>query len=117
MSSRQMFSDTIASGAAASTGVNLGGGSWTQIQIQVGTMSTSAALSIGNSVDNGTTFYNLFHAPINSSTVSTNQYFIGSSVGTNGGTVALGYGGYMHLKITATGVVSGGVSFKIICSD
>ena len=112
----QIFTDTIASGASTSGGINLTRG-YRQIHVQVGTMSTQAAISVQGSSDSGSTFYNVFHPSINSATVGTPQVIIASGVGTNGGVTPLPVGGIPHVRFIATAVVSGGVAFKIICSD
>jgi hypothetical protein len=83
------FSDSIASGASTSGGFSVGGRVMDWAVVQVGTMSTAAAISLQQSLDNGSTWYNVFHMTAQSSTVSTPQVFIASGVGTNGGTTTL----------------------------
>lgn len=114
---RQVFSFTIASGASTSNNVDLGAKGWKVVQVQVGTMSTAAAISAQNSVDGGTTFYNVFHPTIASSTVGTPQVFIASGVGTNGGIAQIPAAGLNNLRFIASAVVSGGVAIKVICSE
>jgi hypothetical protein len=113
---KSVFSDTIASGASTSAGINLAR-SWNTIMVQVGTMSTAAAVGVQNSVDSGVTWYNVFHEVQNSSTVGAPQLYIPSGVGTNGGSVGLPLNQLMQVRFVATAVVSGGVGFKIICGD
>jgi hypothetical protein len=110
-----VFTDTIASGASTSGGIDFGGG-WSNIVVQVGSMSTAAAISVQHSSDGGTTYYNLFHPSIASATVGTPQYFIASGVGTNGGVVPI-FGGLDRVRFLASAVVSGGVAIKVICSN
>jgi hypothetical protein len=114
---RQVFSFTIASGASTSQNVDLGGGAWKIVSVQVGTMSTAAAIGVQNSVDGGTTFYNVFHPTIASSTVGTPQVFIASGVGTNGGIAQVPLAGMNNVRFLASAVVSGGVAIKVICSE
>lgn len=111
-----VFSTTIASGASTSGGISLAR-AWNKIFVQVGTMSTAAAISVQVSPDTGTTWYDLFHSTVQSATVATPKVFIASGVGTNGGTTPLPAGGLNYVRFLATAVVSGGVAFKLICSD
>lgn len=111
-----VFSDVIASGAATSTGVNLGNEGWSTIAVSVSTMSTGAAIGVNNSLDSGTTWQPVFHKSIQSSTVATPQLFIASGVGTNGGVTQLPVVPYTRIQFVATAVVSGGVIFKVICA-
>lgn len=113
----RVFTDTIASGSSTSAGIALGASPFLKMAVQVGTMSTAAAISVQNSVDGGTTYYNVFHSTIASSTVGTPQVFIASGVGTNGGVAFLPNGGLNHIRLITSDVVSGGVVFKVICSD
>lgn len=83
--------------------------------LEVSTMSTAAAIGLQHS-SNGTTWYNVFHPTIQSATVATPQMFIGSGVGTGGGTVVFPITGFKQVRFVATGVVSGGVQFRAICS-
>jgi hypothetical protein len=112
------FSVVIASGASTSSGFALGGRPWARIGVQVGTMSTAAAIGIQNSVDGGTTYFNVFHPTVQSATVATPQLYIASGVGTNGGYCSLPPGtNLQNARFIATAVVSGGVSFNVLCSD
>jgi hypothetical protein len=117
MSRRQVFSFTIASGAATSDAVALGATAWKYVDVQVGTMSTAAAISIQSSLDGGSTFYNVFHPTIQSATVATPQVFIASGVGTNGGICQVPGAGLNHLRFVASAVVSGGVAIKVVCAE
>lgn len=85
--------------------------------VQVGTMSTSAAITMQHAVEGSSTYYNLFNEPSNSATVGTALLTIASSVGTNGGTVFLPHTGLNNIRFITTGVVSGGVQFTVMCSD
>ena len=109
-----VLSDTIASGASTSAGIKLQNG-WSYINVCVGTMSTAAALQVQGSPDDGTTFYNAFQY-VASSTTQAAPIVIASNVGTNGGVIVLP-GGFNYLRFIASAVVSGGVTFKLVCSD
>lgn len=110
-----VFTDTVASGASTSGGIDLKK-AWSSISLQVPTMSTAASLSIQNSVDGGSTFYQVYTPQINTSTVGVYPLSIGSGIGTNGGTVILG-APLSYPRVVCSGVVLGGVIFKILCVD
>lgn len=114
---RQVIGFTIASGASTSDSQDLGAHGWKYVSVQVGTMSTAAAIAVQNSLDAGVTFYNVHHPTIQSATVATPQVFIASGVGTNGGIAQVPAAGLNHLRFVATAVVSGGVVIKVVCSD
>jgi hypothetical protein len=111
---KSVFPDVIASGASTSSGVNLLTG-YRNIQLQVPTFSTAAQLALQNSIDGGTTFYNVYQF-LNSSTVGANAFNIVSAVAAGGGVIRLP-DGLNHIRLVATGTVGNGVSFKVICSD
>ena len=117
MAQRQVFSVVIASGASTSTDVDLGGRGWMKVAVQLPTMSTGVAISVQNSIDAGSTFYNVFHPSVNSTTVATNKYVISALVGDNGGVVGIPADGLMRVRLVGGAVVSGGVAAKIICTD
>lgn len=110
-----VYTDTILSGASTSSGIHFNA-AFDDATVQITTMSTSAALNIQGSVDAGTTWWNVFHPTINSSTTATNLYTIASSVGTSGGIVPLPTTGFIRIRFLTTGVVSGGVGFKVVIS-
>lgn len=114
---RQVYSFTIASGASTSEAIDLGAHGWSYVNVQVGTMSTAAAIALQNSVDGGTSYYYVYHPTIQSATVATPQVFIASGVGTNGGICQIPVQGLNNIKFVATAVVSGGVAIKVIGSD
>ena len=104
----------IASGASTSSSVDL----LTHrdsIYVYVSTMSTQAAITVQDSHDGGTTFYNKF-VMVNSSTTQAIPVVIGSAVGTSGGMIQL-FGGGRYLRFIASAVVSGGVILKVVGND
>ena len=110
-----IFSDSVASGASTSNGVDLKK-AWSKIGIQVGTMSTSASFSFQNSVDNGTTFYNVYKPQENTLTSGIFPVSVSSGLGANGG-MALIDANFSYPRVVFTGVVSGGVDIKYLCID
>ena len=110
-----VFSDSIASGASTSVGVDLAR-AWKTVWLQIGTMSTGVNLNVHAKQASSDSYYTVYHPCINSSTVTTNSFVISSGVGTGGGMVALP-NGFQYMRFVGTGVVSGGVVFKVICSD
>lgn len=110
-----VFSASIASGATTSSGINLARG-WNNINVEVSTMSTAAVLNVFHSTDNGSTYYQVFNPQANTSTVANNALSIATGVGAGGGVVPLP-SGLKYVQFRTTAVVSGGVNFKVICSD
>ena len=108
-----IFSATMASGADSAS-VNLSK-SWGKVALQVGTMSTGVQLVQYASVDNSA-FYQVFTVVENTATVAANTFSVVATVGSNGGIVPL-VPGFQYIKMLGTGVVSGGVLFKFICSE
>ena len=111
------FSVVIASGASTSSGFSLGGSPFARMYVQVGTMSTAAAISVHNSRDDGSSYFNVFHPAVNSTSVQAYPLVIASAVGANGGAMFLPVAGLSKLRFVASDVVSGGVSFNVVCSD
>lgn len=112
----RVFSDSIASGASTSGGVDLVK-AWSKVGIQVGTMSTAVSLSIQNSADGGSTFYQVYAPTVNTATVGVFPLAITQSVGANGGYVVFDGVALSYPRVVGTGVVSGGVSIKYVCLD
>ena len=110
-----VFADSIASGASTSDGVDLKK-SWNKLGLQVGTMSTSASFSLQNSVDNGSTFYNVYTPMFNTATSGVLPLSVGSGVGANGGFVVIN-APLSYPRIVCTGVVDGGARFKFLGVD
>lgn len=104
----------IASGASTSSYADLGAHK-KDVFVYVGTMSTAAALTVQDSPDGGTTFYNKF-VFANSATTQANPVVIASGVGTGGGMIKLD-GGARCVRFIASAVVSGGVTFKVVGND
>jgi hypothetical protein len=111
-----VFSAQIASGASTSTGINLARG-WPNIAVQVSTMSTATVVNLYNSTDSGSTYYQVMTPVVNTTTVGVNALSIATGVATGGGLVQLPVYGLSYIQFRTTAVVSGGVNFKIICSD
>ena len=111
---RQVFTDSIASGAATSAGVSLQR-SWSQVGVAIVTMSTSAQIAVQMSPDGGTTFFPVFVGVPNTSSVQANALNIASGVAA-GGFISIPFAA-PHIRFVTTGVVSGGVSFKIVCQS
>lgn len=112
----RVFSDSIASGASTSAGVNLVK-AWSKVGIQISTMSTAASMNIQNSADGGTTFYYAYTGAVNTATSGAYPLAIASGVGTNGGYIILSDVALSYPRIVCTGVVSGGVQIKYVCLD
>lgn len=109
-----MATGSIASGASTSGGIDLKAYR-NDVFVYVGTMSTAAALTVQDSPDDGTTYYNKF-VMANSATTQANAIVIASGVGANGGMIHLA-GGARYVRFIASAVVSGGVQFKVVGND
>jgi hypothetical protein len=105
----------VASAASTSGEFDLSKRGWTNILLEIGTMSTAMNVTIWASTESGGTFRPVYHPTINSATVATNIYTI-TGAGTNGGIAPIPTG-FQFFKVVLTGVVSGGATFKAICSD
>lgn len=110
----KVFSGSIASGASTLTSVELGGKAWSRVYVDVGTMSTAAALDVFQSTD-GATFVPVFErvatAPVQYQTLT-----VASGVATSGGRVPLDVQG-PYVQFRASAVISGGCAIKVICVD
>ena len=104
---------TIASGASTSGGIDLQCHRGT-VFVYVGTMSTAAAITVQDSPNGGTSYYNMFQIA-NSAATQANAYNIASGVGANGGVVRID--GARYLRFIASAVVSGGVAFTVVAND
>lgn len=108
----KVFSGQVASGASTvSFALDK---AYTTVYAEVGTMSTAAAFSVYGST-NGTSWYAL-NERVNTSSVQYQAITIASGSVANGGVVPIPEG-LPHYQFRATAVVSGGVVFKLICSD
>lgn len=113
-----VFSGTIASGASTSGEINLGR-AWSQVYLNYGTMSTAMNMTVfaaSGSSGSGATYRVVYQPPINSATVACSVFTITSTVGVAGGIVPIP-SGFQYIKAVLTGVVSGGLSVSVICSD
>jgi len=110
------ISDTIASGASTSGGADLGERAWKRVYLEVGTMSTAAAISVWHKATASGTYYQLFSPTVNTLTSANYSYTVASQIGTNGGIIEIP-NGLRYMQIRASAVVSGGVAHKYICTD
>jgi hypothetical protein len=110
-----VYYGTIASGASTTSDIVLDR-SYKNVLLHVPTMSTGVNLKILGKAQSSDGYYVVYHPVMNSSTVGINEFVISSAVGSGGGIVPIP-NGLPFMKIMGTGVVSGGVIFKVICSD
>ncbi len=111
----QIFSTTgIVSGASTLT-IYTFAKAFSQFCIEIGTMSTAAAIDIYGSSD-GSTFRNVFERT-NTAPVQYQTLTVASNVGTVGGVVPISNFNYPYIQLRATAVVSGGVTVKMIGMD
>lgn len=108
---RVVFSGSIASGAST-VSFDLGGKSYSRVYVEVGTMSTAAALTVFGSND-GTSFYPIFER-VNTAPVQYQTLTVASS---NAGSIVPLDVPCNYVQFRASAVVSGGVSMALICVD
>lgn len=106
---------TMTSGASTTSDIVLDR-SWKNVMLHVPTMSTGVALKFQAKAQISDSYYNIYHPVMNSSTVGINPFVVSAVVGDGGGVVPIP-NGLPFMRIVGTGVVSGGVNFKIICTD
>ena len=109
------FYGSIASGASTSGEINLAR-AWKTVWLQTSSMSTAVNLNVHAAAASGASYFKVYHPAINSSTVAVNSFVISAGVADACGLVPLP-NGFQHIKLIGTGVISGGASFSIICSD
>ncbi len=105
----------IASGASTCTSIDLGLKGWQKVMVEVGTMSTAVNLDIYGSADN-VIFKQLFERVNTATAAQWQSFIISQTVGANGGVCVLETP-FPYLQFRGTAVVSGGVSFTLICAD
>lgn len=111
----KIINATIASGAVSSTSHDL---SWANnVYLVIHTFPTAFNITPLISINNGSTYFELHHEPINSATVATNQFVISAAVASGGGVVHLPKGNYNYFKVVAAGAVVNGASFDIVITD
>jgi hypothetical protein len=109
-------SDTLASAASTSSGIIFGGRSFKQVNYYVPSMSTAANMRVQGTVD-GTNYFNVFHPPINSSTVTVNPMVIPSGAVTGGAILQIPVAGLAGIRLVATDVVNNGLAMKVVAYD
>lgn len=105
------FTGTIASGATLSSEINLSK-SWTKVYLDPTGLASEVRVQAAAST--GGTFRQVYHPPINSSTVGNNIFKIASAV--SGGICEIP-AGLQFIKIEATAAVANGATFTIVCAD
>jgi hypothetical protein len=110
---KQVFSDTIASGASTSGGIQLGTKSYSQVYVRYVTMSTGAELTLQTSLD-GSTYFNVFER-VNTAPVQYQVVTVATGVSGTGVAPIPVPGTYV--RFVASAVVSGGVALSVITHD
>jgi len=108
----KVFSGAIVSGESTLTSVDTGK-LWKSVYVEIATMSTNVGFSVYGSSDN-TTFRPVYER-VNTNVVSYMTTIISALVGN--GIVKLPQLGFRYLQFRGSAVVSGGVSFNVICGD
>ena len=106
-----VFQTTIASAATLSSELDLGR-AWNRVYIDP--TGANSEVRMQAAATSGGTYRQVYHPPINSSTVGNNIFKIPSA--TSGGITEIP-GGFRFIKIEATAAVTNGNTFNLICSD
>lgn len=109
----QVFTCGIASGASTSSSIDLGTKSFSRMFVNAVTMSTGAAVTIYGAVDNAT-FYTV-QERVNTSSVQYQTVTIATT--TSGGWAQCEAPLFRYVRFITSAVVSGGVSFTVVCAD
>lgn len=108
----KVYSVTMASGATLSSELDLGGWGWYKVNVDV--TGAASEVRIQAAATREGTYRQVYHPPINSSTVGHNIYKIPSA--SSGGFAEIP-AGFQFIKIETTAAVSNGATFTVICSD
>lgn len=104
---------TMASAGTLTSQLDLGGRVWNSVYLRIPTMTSNSQVRIHGSVDNSQ--YSIIkHAPINSSTIGTNDYAI-ASASTNVWVPIPS--SFRYIKIETTATVDNGTAFTVLCAD
>jgi hypothetical protein len=107
------FPGTMASFSTSTGEIDLGH-SWSQVFLEIPTMTSNTQLHIKAAASSGGTYRRVRQPPLNSSTVGTNDFAIVSSA--TDCLVPIP-SGLRYIKVEATATVSFTASFNIICGD
>ncbi len=109
----QVWTCGIASGASTSSALDLGTKAYSLMAVNAVTMSTGAAVTVYGSVD-ATTYYAV-QERVNTATVQYQSVVIATT--TSGGWAINAAPPFRYVRFITSAVVSGGVSFTVVCSD
>lgn len=107
------FPVTMSSFSTLTPAVDLGN-AWGQLYLAVPTMTSNTDLFIQAAVTESGDYRRIKHPIVNTSTSSTNDYQISSSI-TN--RIVPIPGGFRYLKVEASLIVSFSPTFHVICGD
>jgi hypothetical protein len=108
----KVYPNSVASGASTVSFVL--DKAYSKIYADVGTMSTAAELSVWGAVYSGGSFHQVTDR-VKTATMQYQTLVIPTAVAANGGCFEVPV--YPSLQFRASAVVSGGVSFSLICVD
>jgi hypothetical protein len=106
-----VFTASVASGATASSAVDLGR-SWFANYLVVPSMTSNSQLHLKASETLDGTYRRVKHPPVNSATVAVNEFTILSA---NTGCIVPMPSGLRYVQVETTATVDGGCSFTILC--
>ncbi len=109
----QVYQCGIASGASTSNAIDLGERPMRQMAVGYVTMSTGAAVSVWGSVDNSS--FLRVHERVGTSSVQYQELAVATT--TSGAWAVTQAPPFRYVKFTTSAVVSGGVSFTVVCQE
>lgn len=107
-----VYSVQIASFGTSTSAITMGR-SWKFVYLEVPTMTSASALFIQGSSD-GIAYRRIYHPVINTSSVQSNTFVIGSGVSQRMVPIP---NGMPFMKVESEVVLSFTAAFKVICSD
>lgn len=111
----KVFNVGTASGASTSSFLDMGGKSYTEMAVKYTTMSTGALVSVYGCDTSTGTFQPVQVLVTTTATVAYQNLQIPTS--TSGGWAVFQTPPFPYLRFVTSAVVSGGVSYTVICSD
>lgn len=114
----QKFTVATASGASTSSGLDTGGRSYSKLAVHYVTMSTGAEVTVwGSNGDKQTsgTFYQIAVQEVNTASSAFNTLTIGTAASGSWAVLDVSLP-HRYLQFTTSAVVSGGVSFTVMCN-
>lgn len=108
-----VFTATMTSAGTSTSEIDLGG-AWTQVYLEIPTLTSNSAHLIQAARATGGTFRRIRHPPINSATIATNEYVIASAATNTWVPIP---GGHRFIKVETTATVDDGAIYRVFAAD